>query len=69
MATYRQIQDYIKRKYGCTVKTCWIAHVKDLNGLNPRVVPNRISLPTLKYPCPDDNKLMIEEALRYFGVL
>lgn len=28
MATYGQIQDYVKDKYGFTAKTCWIAHHK-----------------------------------------
>ena len=39
MATYRQIQEYVKQEYGCTVKTCWIAHVKELNGLEVHTAP------------------------------
>ena len=33
MSTYRRIQEYVKRQYGFTPKTCWIAHVKELCGL------------------------------------
>lgn len=28
-ATNKEIEDYVKKKYGFTVKTCWIAHVKE----------------------------------------
>ena len=33
MATYKQIQDGVKKNYGFTVKTCWIADVKEMCGL------------------------------------
>lgn len=33
MATYKDIQSYIKLNYDCTVKTCWIAHMKSICGL------------------------------------
>ncbi len=32
MATYRQIREYVSEQYGYVPKTCWIAHVKELNG-------------------------------------
>ena len=28
MATYKQIQDWVKKQYGFVPKTCWIADVK-----------------------------------------
>jgi hypothetical protein len=40
MGTYKEIQEDIHKRYGRTVKTCWIAHVKELNGLKPRSSPN-----------------------------
>jgi len=43
MTTYRAIQDDIKRRHGRTVKRCWIVHAKELNGLSPRIAPNRLS--------------------------
>ena len=33
MATYQQIQEYIKTKHEVTIKTCWIAHAKEQLGL------------------------------------
>ena len=32
MATYAEIAECVKRQSGFTPKTCWIAHVKELNG-------------------------------------
>jgi len=69
MATYRQIQDYIRQKNGCAVKTCWIAHVKELNGLEPRVAPNRVSARTRMYPCPASKRAIIENAMRHFRMI
>ena len=43
MATYKQIQDDIRSIHIVVVKSCWIAHVKELNGLQLRQAPNRIS--------------------------
>jgi hypothetical protein len=69
MATYKEIQEYVKDHYGCTLKTCWIAHVKELNGLKPRVAHNRISADHRKHPCPDSKRPLIEEAMRYYGMI
>ena len=69
MATYREIQDDIKSKHGKSVKTCWIAHIKELNGLSPRPAVNRRSLHTRKHPCPEEMRPLIEGAMRRFGVL
>jgi hypothetical protein len=69
MPTYRDIQDDIRQRHGRTVKTCWIAHVKELNGLNPRMSPNRISPTTRKHPCPPRLRPIIEESMRRLGML
>jgi len=42
IATYRQIQDYVKGKYGFIPKFCWIADVKEQVGLPVRCAWNRI---------------------------
>jgi hypothetical protein len=39
MATYKDIQKYVKQRFGFEPKTCWIAHVKELNGLPTRSAP------------------------------
>ena len=69
MATYKEIQEYVKDHYGSTVKTCWIAHVKEINGLKPRVALNRISEDRRVSPCPKSKRPMIEEAFRHYGML
>lgn len=69
MATYRQIQDDIKKRHGRVVKTCWIAHVKELNGLNPRKAPNRISSSKREVPCPIAVRPIIEASMRRLGMI
>ena len=68
-ATYEQIRDFIKNKYGISVKPCWIAHMKELCGLKVRVAHNRIDKTKRKYPCPEAKRPMIEEAFKHFGML
>ena len=43
MATYKEIQGYVKETYGFLPKTCWIAHMKELCGIPVKNAPNRIS--------------------------
>jgi hypothetical protein len=69
VATYREIQADIKKRNGIAVKTCWIAHVKELNGLKPRVAPNRRSASRREYPCPPDLRPVIEGAMKRLGIL
>lgn len=69
MATYQQIQDDVKIHTGRSVKTCWIAHVKELNGLPMRAASNRISQSARVAPCPDEVRPVIEESMRRLGVL
>lgn len=69
MATYNQIQEYVKENYGCSIKACWIAHVKDLNGLDPMISPNREDLNKRKHPCPPSKRAFIEEAMRHYGMI
>ena len=68
-ATYEQIRDFIKNKYGISIKHCWIAHMKELCGLKVRVAHNRIDITKRKYPCPEEKRPMIEEAFKHFGML
>lgn len=69
MATYREIQEYVRDKYGHCVKTCWIAHVKELNGLPLRAAHNRKSADSREVPCPDEKRPEIEDAMRHFGMI
>lgn len=66
MAQYVSIQNLVKRQHGITVQSCWIAHVKELNGLPMR--PSRRTGPRKK-PCPDQWIGPIEQAMRELGIL
>ena len=68
MATYKQIQAYVHKKYGYVPETCWIAHVKELSGLPVRRAPNRRSDEREK-PCPPGKQPDIREAFEYFEML
>ena len=60
MATYKEIQEYIRNEKGYMAQTCWIAHTKSLCGIQTRNAPNRIS----------ENKIEdIKEAFRHFGMI
>lgn len=55
--------------YGFTVKTCWIAHVKEMCGLELRVAPNRYDEFTRTNPCPLDKIEPIKQAFRFFKMI
>ena len=67
MATYKEIQEHVRRNQGFTPKTCWIADVKELSGVSTRPVHNRGA--TRKYPCPPNKRAVIATALSHFGVI
>ncbi len=69
MATYREIQDYILETDGRVVKSCWIAHVKEINGLAPRTAHNRRIAGERVYPRPPEMKLLIEASMHRLGML
>ena len=54
---------------GLYVQTCWIAHVKELNGLTFRPAPNRRFLEKPLQPCPEHVRPKIEASLRRFNML
>lgn len=69
MATYKQIQDYVKSHYGFSPKSCWIAHVKELSGLDPRISSRRYDPKIRQVPCPIDKVKPIQEAMQHFGMI
>jgi len=68
MATYKQIQEWVKREHGFKPKTCWIADVKHQAGLPMRKAPNRKGVRRL-HPCPQAKIKPIRAALRHFGMI
>lgn len=69
MATYKEIQGYVKETYGFLPKTCWIAHMKELCGIPVENAPNRISPSHREKPCPPEKMPYIKEAFQYFGMI
>lgn len=69
MATYREIQDDIRRLHQRAFKTCWIADVKHAHGLTTRIAHNRASHEERKHPCPAELRPIIEDSIRRFGMI
>lgn len=69
MATYKQIQEYIKTKHQVTIKTCWIAHAKEQLGLPLKASQRSSEGKPRVYPCPEDKLPLIKEAFEYFNDL
>ena len=69
MASYREIQDYVRQIHGCAIKTCWIAHMKELCGIPIRKAPNRIDPNKRTNPCPQNVQPLIKEAFIHFGMI
>jgi len=68
MATYQQIQEYVRRKYGFQPKTCWIADVKEQVGLPVRRAWNRFD-DERQVPCPEEKVDAILDALWHFKMI
>ena len=69
MATYKEIQTYVKEKYGFIPKTCWIAHMKEVCGISVKNAPNRISPDKREKPCPPEKMKYIKDAFTHFGMI
>jgi len=67
MATYREIREWVRDKYGFVPQDCWIAHVKETVGLPVRRAHER-NEQRLK-PCPEDKQTPIKEALKNFRII
>ena len=68
-ATYQQIQAWIRARHGFTVKTCWIAHAKELSGVPVRRASNRREAGRREHPCPPEKLPAIREAFEHFELL
>lgn len=69
MATYKQLQEYVKVNFGYTPKSCWIAHAKEVYGLPSRVAYNREDITKRKYPCPIEKQEDIRQAFQHFEMI
>jgi hypothetical protein len=68
MATYKEIQGWVKEKYGFDPKTYWIAHMKEICGIPTRKAPNRI-LGIRTNPCPEEKQKAIKSAFVFFKMI
>jgi hypothetical protein len=68
MATYRQIQDWVRASHGFMPKPCWIAHCKELEGLPVKVSHRRHSAGFRQVPCPPEKRNAIRAAFEHFGM-
>jgi len=69
MATYRETQITVEGICGCSVKTCWIADVKEQLGLRVRRGAwNRQHRDRRLHPCPDRFRAVIIGVLRQLQV-
>ena len=64
MATYAEIQEWVREKYEWTPRTCWIAHCKELKRLPMGDAWNRNG--PRKHPCPPKKQEPIFCAFRHF---
>ena len=69
MATYKEIQNYVLKKYNASIKTCWIAHVKEICGIHTRQAPNRIDANRRTNPCPSDKEKYIKDAFKHYKMI
>jgi len=68
MATYKQIQKYILEEMQVrNIKTCYIAHAKELLGLPVRRSPRREGERKIK--CPNGKLNLIDAAFRHFRMI
>ena len=61
--TVRQVQNYVRQHYGFVPKSCWIADVKEREGLPVRRAWNRRPGEGRDNSCPPDKRAPIKEAL------
>jgi hypothetical protein len=65
-ATYNDIITWVRRNRGISVKTCHVAHAKELSGLPLGRASNRQGR-SRKVPCPPEKLPAIQDAFRHFG--
>ncbi|MGI9256036.1 MAG: hypothetical protein ACR2PY_03780 [Salinispira sp.] len=66
--TYKAIQAEYRARYGKTVKTCWIAHIKRDHDATTRVAPNR-SGKEASCLCPPDIYPQLKKVMLDLGAI
>ena len=69
-ATYKQIQNYVFKKFGFKVSNLYIAQVKEKCGIKERENYNKPKKEDLKQPiCPIEKEEAIKDVFRYFQMI
>ena len=69
MGIYKKIQHWILLNFGWMPKTCWIAHCKELAGIElRRKAWNRQGDERIN-PCPPEKRKAIFAAFKHFGMM
>jgi len=69
-ATYREIEEWVREKYGFHVTNLNIAQVKQKHGIFERENYNKPKSPDSRQPgCPDEKVKAIEDAMRHFQMI
>ena len=69
-ATYKQIQNYVFKKYRFKVSNLYIEQVKEKCGIKERENYNKPKKEDLKQPiCPIEKEESIKDAFRYFQMI
>ena len=68
MVTNKEIQEYVKEKYGFSPKNAWIAHAKEHYGISVKRAYNRKSTKRL-WPCPKKRLVEFKEIFEHFEIL
>ena len=69
-ATYAEIKDYIKEKYGYSISSLYIAQMKDKVGLEKRDNYNHGTGKTARVPqCTPEKEEAIMDAFRHFKMI
>lgn len=68
-ATYKEIETYVKNKYGLHVPNLYIAQVKQAHGIIERENFNKGAEGHRIPQCPKEKWDAIEDALRYFRMI
>ena len=68
-ATYTEIKNYVKEKYGFSVSSLYIAQIKDKAGLQKRKNYNLGSGKTKAVTCPPDKEEAIMDAFKHFKLI
>jgi len=67
MASYEEIQKFLREKYGYNAKAYAIAHAKEAYGIPTKKAPNRKG--ERKWKCPEKRLPQMKEAFQHFGML